>query len=144
MTSRKEYHASRDASKVPSKCIYFIVFIDGERAISAAFCLHFLMIYLHPQASTKDFQENNPRRIGHFTQHSCYSLPSLWILQWNRLLKLINRGFNDYKIIFIYYFNTLSTIVTYELFYLLFTNWNPYNQGLKIWYSWVGVSMKKS
>jgi hypothetical protein len=89
-----------------SKCIYFIVFLDE----SVPFCLRFLMIYLHPQASTKGFQEKNPRRIGHFTQHSCYSLPSLtlWILQWNRLLKPINRGFNDNKILFIYSFNTLS------------------------------------
>jgi hypothetical protein len=100
MTSRKEYHASRDASKV-YQSVFILLFSSMETACH--FCLRFpmAMIYLHPQASTKGFQEKNPRRIGHFTQHSCYSLPSLWILQWNRLLKPINRGFNDYKILYL-------------------------------------------
>jgi hypothetical protein len=52
---------SRNASKCIQvylfqrpKCIYFIVFLDG--VCHCHFCLRFPMI-LHPQASTKGFQE---------------------------------------------------------------------------------------
>ena len=77
MTSRKEYHASSDASKV-YQSVPILLFSSME---SVPFVSAFPHDIVHPQASTKGFQENNPRRIGHFTQHNCYSLPSLWILQ---------------------------------------------------------------
>jgi hypothetical protein len=110
MTSRKEYHASRDASKV-YQCLSILLFSSME---SMPFLSAFPYGHDIPTSSSfyyKGFQEKNPRKIGHFTQHSCYSLPSLWILQWNRLLKPINRGFNDYKILFIYYLFTIYLFI---------------------------------
>ena len=62
-----------------SKCSLFYCFPRWRVSVHAS--LRFLII-LHSQAPTKRFQEKiNPRRIGHFTQHSCYSPPSQWILQ---------------------------------------------------------------
>jgi hypothetical protein len=84
------------------KCIkvylfdYFNVFLDGKRVPF----LRLPMIYLHPQASTKGCKENNPRRIG-----VAPNIAAMLILQINRLLKPINRGFNDYKILFITLFH---------------------------------------
>jgi hypothetical protein len=123
MTSRKEYYASRDASKVyqsVSKCIYFIVFLDGERVPF----LRFPMIYLHPQASTKGFQEKDSRRIGDCSQHSCYSPtftvdPSVKSLVEAQFSPSINRDFNDYKILFITLFPALSLYTNCSIYFIL-------------------------
>ena len=58
MTSRKEYHASRDASKV-YQSVSILLFSSMES-------VPFLSAFPHdipPQASTKGFQEKNPRRL---------------------------------------------------------------------------------
>jgi hypothetical protein len=86
--------------------------------------LRFPMIYLHPQASTKGFQEKDSRRIGDCSQHSCYSPtftvdPSVKSLVEAQFSPGINRDFNDYKILFItlFHYRYIRTVLS-----ILFTN----------------------
>ena len=92
MTSMKEYYASRDASKV-------------YQSVSI---LLFYILKLLPKVFKKIIQEG---------LEISPNIATLWILQRNRLLKPINRGFNDYKIIFITLFHS-RYIRTVSLFYL--------------------------
>jgi hypothetical protein len=78
MTSRKEYYASRDVSKV-YQSVSILLFSSMESAsISASICPWYTAYTynLHPQASTKGFQQKNPRRIGDCSQHSYTVDPS--------------------------------------------------------------------
>ena len=60
------------------KCIKVYVFycFPRWRAHSISTSAHDILMYLHPQASTKGFQEKNPRRIGDCSQHSYTVDPS--------------------------------------------------------------------
>jgi hypothetical protein len=91
MTSRKEYYASRDASKV------YLFYCFPRWRVSLPFLSAFPPWYytLGLKPLLKVFKKKSKKDwTFHPTYSSCYSPPSLWILQWNRLLKPINRGFN--------------------------------------------------
>jgi hypothetical protein len=92
MTSRKEYYASRDASKV-YQSVSILLFSSMESAFHFCVCPWYTYILkLLPKVVKKRIQEG--LKIAP-------NIAALWIFQRNRLLKPINRGFNDYKIIFI-------------------------------------------
>ena len=66
MASRKEYYASRDASKVYQN-LSILLFSSMESVTAISVCISPWYYILKPLL--KGFQEKNPRRIGHFTQH---------------------------------------------------------------------------
>ena len=90
---------------------YFIVFLDGKRVPF----LRLPMIYLHPQVLPKVVKKRIQEGL-----EIAPNIAAMLILQRNRLLKPINRGFNDYKILFIALFHYRLYIPT--VLSILFTN----------------------